>query len=102
MRSLMQVYRDPAQMNKRGQIAGLTGNILQFAIVVIILAVVGIILANLQATQTTDSVGYNITGDGLTGVTNISNQLGLMGLIIVMGAILVIVLGIFAFNKLGG
>lgn len=90
------------RLGKKGVMGGLMNNIIGFGVLVIATAIVGIILANLQATQTTDSIGFNITGFGLTGISNVAQQFGLMGIVIVMVAILALVLGLFAIRQLAG
>jgi hypothetical protein len=48
---------------------------------VIITAIVAIVLAAFQTGQTTNSLSYNITGQGLNLLTNVTAQFGTIGTI---------------------
>lgn len=96
--------------NKRGQalagvfIAGV-GGVIAFAVLVIALSLNGQVLASQQSTQTVNSLAYNITGYGMTGVNNVAGLTPTMGLvygIVLVLAILVSLLGIFAYQKMKG
>lgn len=70
--------------------------ILSFLLLTIGASIGGDILTNIQADQTTDSVAYNITGKGLTGITKYSNQFGTVGLIAGAALIISVLVGGFA------
>lgn len=74
---------------KKGMNFQLWGAVMFGAVSFVILGVVAvIILASLQATQTTNGLAYNITGSGLTFFKNIFDQLGTTGTI--FGAALIL------------
>jgi len=81
-------------MSKKGQVGGLANNVIAFGAFVIVLAIIGIVLVGFQDTQTADSVGYNITGDGLSGVETISDFSPVIALLIV-GALVFGLVGAF-------
>jgi hypothetical protein len=66
-------------------------------VVIIVLAAAfsASILSSIQATQTTNSAAYNTTGYGLTTLTNISQQMPNIGLILVVAVIIGILVGSF-------
>jgi len=78
---------------KKGQaiasifIAGV-GGVIAFGVLVIALSLIGQVLATQQATQTTNSIAFNVTGSGLTGTANIGDLVPTMGL--VFGIVLVL------------
>ena len=69
---------------------------LTFVLFVIIVSVGGEILGGIQSGQTTNSVAYNITGTGLTGMTNLGNYSDTIGTI--MGAAVIIGIVLLAFG----
>ena len=84
------------------------GMAVAFVTFVIVVGVGGQILAGLQTSLTTynstggtgnitQSVAYNATGFGLTGVTNLANQSGTIGTVIGASIIIGIVVGAFYF-----
>lgn len=66
-------------------------------VVVVILAAAfsGDILADVAATQTANSAAYNITGYGLTTLTNMTQQMPNVGLILIVAVIIGILVGAF-------
>ena len=70
-----------------------------FVVFVVAVSIGGSVLAGVQAGQTTNSVAYNATGSGLTGITNLATQSGTIGTI--LGAVLIIglLLGAFLVGK---
>lgn len=66
-------------------------------VVVTILAAAfsGDILADVQSGQTANSAAYNITGFGLTTLTNMTEQMPNVGLILVVAVIIGILVGAF-------
>ena len=73
-----------------------------FAVFIMVGSFVGNILAGVQANQTTNSTAFNITGFGLTGLVNLYNQSGNMGL--VLGGVIIIglLVGGFMIFRQGG
>lgn len=97
-----------SKFNKRGQsfagifIAGVSGAI-AFGVLVIALSLVGQVLATQQATQTVDTVAYNITGSGLTGTANIGDLVPTMGIVFGIVLVLGLLVGLLAlFASRGG
>ena len=62
-----------------GEAAGMA---LSFVLFVVVVSVGGQVLAGIQSSQTANSVAYNATGFGLTGITNLANQSGTIGTVI--------------------
>ena len=71
------------------------GMALAFVLFVICVSVGGSVLAGIQTSQTTNSVAYNATGYGLTGITNLANQSGTIGTVIGAAVLIGIVLTAF-------
>ena len=71
------------------------GLALAFVLFVICVSVGGSVLAGIQTSQTTNSVAYNATGYGLTGITNLANQSGTIGTVIGAAVLIGIVLTAF-------
>ena len=90
------------KMNKKGiSLAELSGVILTFVVIVLLASVGADVLDTLQDDQTTDGAAFNVTGDGLTGIANISGKFGLLGTVIILGAVIGVVIGAFAFGRRG-
>ena len=83
----------------KGQGASLSDSALSFVVLVIIVALGAIILAGFQATTTANSIAFNVTGQGLTGLTTFGNFFGLLATVLVLVAILIIVL--FSIRRIG-
>ena len=66
-----------------------------FVVYVVITSVGGSVLTGVQSGQTANSVAYNATGYGLTGILNLSQQSGTIGTI--LGAVVMIGLLMGAF-----
>ena len=75
------------KIGKKGMF-GLSQQVLQYAVVIIILSVAGTILQSLLTSQTANNADYNATSKGLTGVQNFSNQMPLLATILVFVAII--------------
>lgn len=89
------------QMGKRGQVGGgvfswLIAAGLGLITVALLFSFSGDILATVQADQTADTVAYNVTGKGLDSLTNVGNYLPTIGLVVAVGAILVILFAVIA------
>jgi len=59
-----------------------------FGVAVITLSIVSTIVSDVQDTQTSNKMDYNVSGKGLTGIGKIANWLPTIGL--VLGAVIVI------------
>jgi len=68
---------------------------LGFVVFVVAIGIGASVLSGIQAGQVPDSVAANATGFGLTGITNLANQSGNIGLI--LGAVIIIGLLLSAF-----
>ena len=79
-----------------GEAAGMA---LGFVLFVVVVSVGGQVLAGIQTSQTTNSVAYNATGQGLTGITNLAAQSGTIGTVIGAAVLIGIVLGAFYMAK---
>ena len=68
---------------------------LTFVLFVVVVSVGGQVLSGVQASQTANSVAYNATGQGLTGITNLASQSGTIGTVIGAAILIGIVLSAF-------
>ena len=75
------------------------GMALAFVLFVVVVSVGGQVLAGVQSSQTANSVAYNATGYGLTGITNLANQSGTIGTIIGAAILIGIILTAFYVGK---
>ena len=75
------------------------GMALAFVLFVVVVSVGGQVLAGIQSSQTANSVAYNATGYGLTGITNLSNQSGTIGTVIGAAVLIGIVIAAFAMSR---
>jgi len=75
------------KLNRKG-VFGLSNQVLQYAVVIIILSVAATILTSLGSTQTAGSAALNATNNGLSGVNNFSGQMPLLATILVFVAII--------------
>jgi len=82
-------------------IATLAMSMLMFGITGVFISITGQVNSSVQATQTTNTLAYNITGQSLTGIWNASQQLPLLGTIIGLSAVLLLLLGLFMWKKGG-
>ena len=80
------------------QLMDAAGMAVAFVVFVIVVSVGGSVLAGVQTGQTTNSVAYNATGSGLTGIANLASQSGTIGTVIGAAIIIGIVLGAFYFS----
>ena len=90
--------------NKKGQAAtvlsGLLAAVVVFAIVAVTNSLTGDVVSDIRDTQTVNTAAYNISSDGLTGLLNFGDQLGNIGQILAVSAIIAILFGAFAFVRL--
>jgi len=82
------------RMNRKGQVGGWVSFGLGLAISVVSFVVLAIMLGALQTSQTTNSLPYNISGNGLTFLSNVTGQLGTAGTILGVSLLLVIIAGV--------
>ena len=79
------------------------GMALAFVLFVVIVSVGGQVLAGIQASQLTSAgittVASNATGQGLTGITNLSAQSGTIGTVIGAAVLIGIIVGAFYMTK---
>jgi predicted acyltransferase len=70
-----------------------------FVVFVVSVSIGGAVLASVQTGQTANSVAYNATGSGLTGIANLATQSGTIGTI--LGAVIIIglLMGAFMMGK---
>lgn len=94
------------KMTRKGMIDVKGGVMLVLGLVMIALvgSIGATILASQQATQTENGTAYNISGYGLTAITNFANQLGTVGLVAGLGLILLVLFGAvyFLFGRTEG
>lgn len=82
-------------MSRRGQAAGGWASFgVALAISVVSFVVLAIMLGALQTSQTANSLPYNISGNGLTFLSNVTGQLGTAGTILGVSLLLVIIAGV--------
>ena len=96
----MQLFKNRKGMNV-AVIATLAMSMLMFGITGVFISITGQVNSSVQATQTTNTLAYNITGQSLTGIWNASQQLPLLGTIIGLSAVLLLLLGLFMWKKGG-
>jgi len=72
-----------------------------FVVFVVTVAVGGSVLAGVQSGQTANSVAYNTTGYGLTGILNLANQSGTIGTILGAVVIIGLLMGAFVMRREG-
>ncbi len=89
------MLRQPLHNSRKGQLAGATNIAIGLVTLVLVVAVGAIVLGDFQDTQTADSAPHNITGDGLTGLTNMSTQFGTVGTIAIAAVLISLVVGAF-------
>lgn len=70
-----------------------------FVVFVVVVGVGASILAGVQGTQTAGTTAYSATGAGLTGLFNLGNQSGTIGLIIGAAVIIGILVSAFYFSS---
>lgn len=81
------------KMKKKGQSLGMGTLIafgVAFVVAVVVLAMGGQTLTSVQSTQTTASAGANITGQGLSGLLQIGNNLSTIAIV----GVLVVIIGL--------
>lgn len=88
------------KMNKKGQaLAQMPGQVLTFVVVVIVLAVGGLVVAGVRDTLTVDTVEYNVTQDGLSGISKFSTFLPTIAVVLISAILIAIVVSAFVFFR---
>lgn len=75
-------------MKQKGQLAQLPAGVVLFGVAVIVMAVIGIVLQEFQDTQTANSIGFNVTADGLAGVDTMSDFNTVLAIVVIASVIL--------------
>ena len=73
--------------------------IITLVIVVLIAAAGAVALTSFQNSQTANSAAFNITGQGLTTISNTTTQFATLGTIIGVVLIIGVILAVFAFRN---
>ena len=73
--------------------------IITLVIVVLIAAAGAVALTSFRNSQVTDSAAYNITGQGLTTISNTTTPFATLGTIIGVVLIIGVILAVFAFRN---
>ena len=85
---------------KKGMTLGdAAGMAISFVLFVVVVSVGGAVLSGIQSGQTANSVAYNATGSGLTGITNLATQSGTIGTIMGAAILIGIIASAFYFSK---
>ncbi len=89
-------------VSKRGQVGtlgALVGLAVTFGVAVIAAALIADIVTNVRSTQAVDSLAFNVSTQGLTGITNFANQFPTVGLIAITAVIISLVVGFLAIRQ---
>lgn len=89
-------------MTKKGQMAWagiLTGGAVAVLVVVMIVAFGLQFLTDTQSTFTTNSAAYNAVGDGVTGLSRFTDNIGTIALAVVLLAVIGLVIGLVAWKN---
>jgi len=86
-------------MNKKGQLTGASELAVGLVTLALIVAVGAIVLSDFQATTTTNGEAFNITGNGLTGLTNMSAQFGTVGTVAIAAVLIALVVAAFVIRR---
>jgi len=86
-------------MSKKGfQLTEVPSLVIVFVVVAVVMGIGATILSQVQTTQTTDSLPYNITGQGLTSVSTLSGWQSTWA-IIVAASVVLSILGLLMYFK---
>ena len=87
------------QMSKKGfQLTEVPSLVIVFVVVAVVMGIGATILSQVQTTQTTNSLPYNITGQGLTSVSTLSGWQSTWA-IIVAASVVLSILGLLMYFK---
>lgn len=85
-------------MQKKGQVGGwatiLTGGAIAVLVVVMVVAFGLQFLTDTQTNFATNSAAYNATGDGITGLSKFTDNIGTIALAVVLLAVIGLVIGL--------
>lgn len=70
--------------------------VLGFVVIAIIIGIGGTILTQVQNTQTNQSIAYNATGQGLTGISTFSTWLPTVAVILAAAVVIGVIVHYFA------
>ncbi len=84
---------------KKGQLTGASELAIGLVTLVLIVAVGAIVLGDFQDTQTAGSLPSNITGNGLTGLSNMSAQFGTVGTVAIAAVLIALVVAAFVIRR---
>jgi NADH:ubiquinone oxidoreductase subunit 6 (subunit J) len=76
--------------------------VIVFAVAVIVTAIMGTVLGQIQTTQTANTVAYNVTNYGLVGLNTLATFFSPIAVIIAAVVIIGLILGAFAVTRHGG
>lgn len=76
--------------------------VIVFAVAVIVTGIMATVLDKIQGTQTLNSVAYNATRSGLTGVKTFSDFFDPIAVILAAVVIIGLILGAFTLSRRGG
>jgi len=86
-------------MSKKGfQLTEVPSLVIVFVVVAVVMGIGATILSQVQTTQTTNSLPYNITGQGLTSVSTLSGWQSTWA-IIVAASVVLSILGLLMYFK---
>lgn len=74
----------------------MTGIVLAFAMVAIVVGIGGTVLAGVQSTQTSGTIPYNATTSGLSGITTFGNWLPTIAVVLAAAVVIGIIVKSFA------
>jgi len=87
------------KMSKKGfQLTEVPSLVIVFVVVAVVMGIGATILSQVQTTQTTNSLPYNITGQGLTSVSTLSGWQSTWA-IIVAASVVLSILGLLMYFK---
>ncbi len=84
---------------KKGQLTGASELAIGLVTLVLIVAVGAIVLGDFQDTQVANSLPANITGNGLTGLENMSAQFGTVGTVAIAAVLIALVVAAFVIRR---
>ena len=70
-----------------------------FVVITIVLSLGADVVTDVQADQDSGSWAYNVSGDGLTGLGNISGKLGTIGLVLAIAVIIGVIVTYMSFRS---
>lgn len=86
-------------LSKKGQISALTPAVIAIGIAVIILAMVFVILENLETSLTAGGAARNATTEGIAGLAKFSDFWVVIVIAVIAMVVIGLILGIFAGKK---